>query len=207
MCARDARNRLYYIHVRHHGPSKAVKLPWGQLHSINLGTFPFEDLAPSDVFYCTTSHAHFGSKSIPYHAAMAGGRVVIRSRFALNSFWQDVSEFGITTGMLVGSMADLLLRAPESPSGSTSLKNLFMAPLGACYEQFSERFSTRICTVYNSTEGGVAIWSGWNPTNARTVGRLREGYPGFEVRLVDEHDYEVPDGTPENASSVPACRG
>jgi crotonobetaine/carnitine-CoA ligase len=28
------------------------------------------------------------------------------------------------------------------------------------------------------------------------VGRLRQGYPGFEVRLVDEHDFEVPDGTP-----------
>ena len=98
--------------------------------------------------------------------------------------------------MLVGSMADLLLTVPESPSGSTSLKNLFMAPLGACYKQFSERFNTRICTVYNSTEGGVAIRSGWNPDERRTVGRLREGYPGFEVRLVDEHDYEVPDGTP-----------
>ena len=178
------------------GPSKAVMLPWGQLHSINLGTFPIEDLGPSDIFYCTTSHAHFGSKSIPYHAAMAGGQAVIRSRFALNSFWQDVSEFGITTGMLVGSMADLLLSAPESPSGRTSLKNLFMAPLGDCYEQFSKRFNTRICTVYNSTEGGVAIRSGWNPTNARTVGRAREGYPGFEVRLVDEHDFEVPDGIP-----------
>ena len=71
-----------------------------------------------------------------------------------------------------------------------------MAPLGACYEQFSKRFGTRICTVYNSTESGVAIRSGWNPTNARTVGRVREGYPGFEVRLVDEHDFEVPDGTP-----------
>ena len=83
-----------------------------------LGPSHSRTLRPSDVFYCTTSHAHFGSKSIPYHAAMAGGQVVIRSRFALNSFWQDVSEFGITTGMLVGSMADLLLRAPESPSGS-----------------------------------------------------------------------------------------
>ena len=178
------------------GPSKAVMLPWGQLHSINLGTFPTEDLAPTDIFYCTTSHAHFGSKSIPYHAAMVGGRVVIRSRFALNSFWQDVSKFGITTGMLVGSMADLLVSAFESPSEKTSLKNLFMAPLGASYEQFSKRFGTRICTVYNSTESGVAIRSGWNPTNPRTVGRVREGYPGFEVRLVDEHDFEVPDGTP-----------
>jgi crotonobetaine/carnitine-CoA ligase len=70
-----------------------------------------------------------------------------------------------------------------------------MAPLGSNYQQFSKRFGVRVCTVYNSTEGGVAIRSGWNPTNSRTVGRLRQGYPGFEVRLVDENDYEVADGT------------
>jgi carnitine-CoA ligase len=178
------------------GPSKAVRLPWGQLHAINSGTFPIEDLTAEDVFYCTTSHAHFGSKSIPYNAAMVGGRVVMRSRFSLMSFWDDVLNFGITTGMLVGSMADVLLRDPNGPAGPTTLKNLFMAPLGSTYQHFSERFGVRVCTVYNSTEGGVPIRSGWNPPNERTVGRLREGYPGFEVRLVDADDYEVPDGTP-----------
>lgn len=178
------------------GPSKAVRLPWGQLHSINSGTFPLEDLTSDDVFYCTTSHAHFGSKSIPYNAAMIGGQVVMRSRFALSAFWSDIREFGVTTGMLVGSMADVLLRDPNSPDGPTTLTNLFMAPLGNSYRQFSQRFGVRICTVYNSTEGGVAIRSGWNPANEHTVGRLRQGYPGFEVRLVDTNDYEVPDGTP-----------
>jgi len=188
------------------GPSKAVKLPWGQLHSINTGTFPIEDLSPSDVFYCTTSHAHFGSKSIPYNAAMVGAEVVMRPRFALVSFWEDIVKFGVTTAMLVGSMADLLLRDPAGPPGPTSLKNMFMAPLGASYQQFSERFGVRICTAYNSTEGGVAIRSGWNPANSKTVGRLRDGYPGFEVRLVDANDYEVPDGTAGECivrSSVP----
>ena len=178
------------------GPSKAVRLPWGQLHSINSGTFPLEDLTSEDVFYCTTSHAHFGSKSIPYNAAMIGGQVVMRPRFALSGFWSDIHEFGVTTGMLVGSMADVLLRDPSSPVGATTLTNLFMAPLGASYRKFSDRFGVRICTVYNSTEGGVAIRSGWNPANEHTVGRLRQGYPGFEVRLVDANDYEVPDGTP-----------
>ena len=176
------------------GPSKAVRLPWGQLHAINSGTFPIEDLTPDDIFYCTTSHAHFGSKSIPYNAAMVGGQVIMRPRFALISFWNDVVNFGITTAMLVGSMADALLRDPDGPRGPTTLKNLFMAPLGSNYQQFGQRFGVRICTVYNSTEGGVAIRSGWNPTNSRTVGRVREGYPGFEVRLVDVNDYEVADG-------------
>lgn len=178
------------------GPSKAVLLPWGQLNAINLGTFPFDDLGSSDVFYCTTSHAHFGSKAIPYLAAMVGGQVVIRHRFGPHRFWKDIGQFGVTTGMLVGTMADMLLRSPDSPTGKTTLKNLFMAPLGACYQQFSERFGVRICTLYNSTENGVPICSGWNPENKRTVGRLRQGYPGFEVRIVDENDYEVPDGTP-----------
>jgi len=187
------------------GPSKAVLLPWAQLNAINLGSFPFEDLRSDDIFYCTTAHAHFGSKSIPYLAAMAGGQVVVRSRFALNSFWRDITEYRVTTGMLVGTMADMLLRSPDSPA-KTTLRNLFMAPLGRSYAEFSQRFGTRICTVYNSTEGGVAIRSDWNPTNPKTVGRLRTGYPGFEVRLVDEHDYDVPDGTPGEClirSSVP----
>lgn len=188
------------------GPSKAVRIPWGHLNAINLGTFPFEDLDATDVFYCFTAHAHFGSKSIPYLAAMTGGQVVIRPRFSLNSFWEDIACFGITTASLVGTMADMLMQSPDSPPQDTSLRNMFMAPLGPSYRQFAERFDLRICTVYNSTENGVPIWSGWNPANDKTVGRLRQGYPGFEVRIVDEHDFEVPDGTPGECvvrSSVP----
>ena len=188
------------------GPSKAVMMPWGQLNSINLATFPFDDLDSSDVFYCFTSHAHFGAKAIPYLAAMTGGQVVIRPRFSLTSFWEDIGRFGITTASLVGTMADMMMQSPDSPAGETTLRNMFMAPLGPSYRQFSERFGARICTVYNSTENGVPICSGWNPDNERTVGRLRQGYPGFDVRIVDENDFEVPDGTPGECivrSSVP----
>jgi len=176
------------------GPSKAVRIPWGQLLAINLASFPFVDLGPDDVFYCFTAHAHFGSKAIPFQAAMAGGRVVVRTRFSLSAFWPDIERFGITCASLVGTMADTLMRSVDSPE-STSLRNLFMAPLGPSYRQFAERFDLRICTVYNSTENGVPICSGWNPDHESTVGKLRSGFPGFEVRLVDAHDREVPEGT------------
>lgn len=188
------------------GPSKAVKIPWGQLNAINLGTFPFEDLDATDIFYCFTAHAHFGSKAIPYLAAMTGGQVVIRPRFSISSFWEDIARFGITTASLVGTMADMLMQSPGSPATGTTLRNLFMAPLGPSYREFARRFDLRICTVYNSTENGVPLLSGWNPESERTVGRLREGYPGFQVRIVDENDFEVPDGTPGECivrSSVP----
>lgn len=177
------------------GPSKAVRIPWGQLHAINTATFPFHDLDASDIFYCFTSHAHFGSMSLPYLAAMTGGQVYIRPRFSLTSFWKDIARVGITTASLVGSMADMLANSPDSPT-ETTLRNMFMAPLGPTYREFARRFDLRICTVYNSTENGVPICSGWNPESDRTVGRVRVGYPGFEVRIVDKNDFEVPDGVP-----------
>jgi len=177
------------------GPSKAVMLPWGQLLCNNLGTFPFEDLTAEEVFYCVTSHAHFGAKAIPYMAAMAGGQVVVRPRFSLSSFWDDVHRFNVTSAMLVGTMAQMLMRQTEAPR-STTLRNVFMTPLSNSYDDFVRRFGVRVKTVYSSTELSIPICSEWNPANQQTSGRLRNGFPGFEVRLVDANDQEVAEGQP-----------
>ena len=188
------------------GPSKAVRLPWAQLHSICTATYPFADLGPHDVLYSLSPNAHFGSKSQPYLAALCGGQVVMRKRFSATEFWDEVARYRVTTTAVIGPMADVLTKSPNAPGRETSLRNIFMAPVLPEYPAFNARFGTRVCTVYNSTEGGVAICSGWDPPNWRSCGRLREGYPGFEVRIVDEHDREVPDGTVGEAivrSAVP----
>ena len=177
------------------GPSKAVMLPWAQLHCINLGAFPYEDMGPGDVIYCISTNAHLGSKCMPYLGAMIGGKVVMRKRFSGTDFWNDVATHKVTTVPLVGGMMDLLMRRSDAPGPETSLRNVFMAPLIRNYAEFNNRFNTRVCTVYNSSEGGVPILSGWDPADWHTCGRLREGYPGFEVRIVDENDFELPDGT------------
>lgn len=177
------------------GPSKAVVLPWGQVHSVSRRSFPIEDLGEQDVLYTTTTHAHFASKAMPYMAAMAGGRVIIRPRFSLSNFWSDIERYGITTASMVGTVGEMLARSEDGPKGKSSLRNVFMAPMGNAYRKFNERFGTRVCTAYNSTEGGLPIASEWDPGNDRTAGRLRQGFPGFNVRIVDENDYEVPLGT------------
>ena len=176
------------------GPSKAVCLPWAQLHSVATATYPMEDMGLEDVIYSLSPNAHFGSKTMPYLAGLIGGQVVMQKRFSGTSFWQDVAEHKVTTAALISSMADILIRSPDAPGDDTSLRNIFMAPLSPGYVDFNERFGTRICTVYNSTEGGIAIRSGWNPENWRACGKLRSGYPGFEVRIVDEFDRELPEG-------------
>src|SRR5581483_12030792 len=51
----------------------------------------------------------------------------------------------------------------------------------------------RVSTGFGSTEQGPGINSGWDTSSAtwRSCGRARSGYAGFEVRVDDEHDYEV----------------
>jgi crotonobetaine/carnitine-CoA ligase len=54
--------------------------------------------------------------------------------------------------------------------------------------EFNRRFGTRTCTVYNMTEVSVPITSGWIESQSGSCGRLRAGYPGYEVRIVDRFD-------------------
>ena len=131
---------------------------------------------------------------MPYLASLIGGKAVMRKRFSGTHFWEDVDRYGVTTAALIAAMTEVLMRTPGGPGPETSLKNVFMAPLVPDYHIFNKLYGTRICTVYNSTEGGVAIRSDWNPDNWRSCGRLRQGYPGFQVRIVDKNDYEVADG-------------
>lgn len=188
------------------GPSKAVRMPWAQFHSISKAVYPFEDLNSDDVIFSLSPAAHFGAKQMPYLAALIGGKVILRKRFSGSEFWNEVKKYKVTTIGVVASMAEVLMRAPDAPGPETSLRNVFMAPIIPKHKEFNERFGTRVCTIFNSTEQGVAICSDWDPADAQSCGRLRKGYPGFEVRIVDEYDREVPDGEVGEAivrSSVP----
>ena len=59
---------------------------------------------------------------------------------------------------------------------------------------FEERFGLRVATCYGQTESGCPITTGWDHGPPANCGRERETWPFNEVRLVDEHDEEVPVG-------------
>jgi crotonobetaine/carnitine-CoA ligase len=71
-----------------------------------------------------------------------------------------------------------------------------MVPLVPYVDEFKTRFGVRVSTAFGSTEQGPGIHSGWDTSSAtwRSCGKPRFGYAGFEVRVVDEHDYEVGPG-------------
>jgi crotonobetaine/carnitine-CoA ligase len=180
------------------GPAKGVVLPWGNLHASGTGNYPPEELTREDCFYGPSSPSHVGAKTLPFLFAMIDGRVVVRDVFSTSKFWDEVRRFGCTTTVLVGSMAHFLLSQEPRPDDADSpLRNLCMVPVLPNHEEFNARFGTRIFTVFNMTETSCPIQSrsDWEITDPKSCGQQREGTPGYELRLVDEHDREVPDGT------------
>ncbi len=180
------------------GPSKGVMTPWAQLYTQATGAVRLDDLSSDDAFYMPFPIHHVTGKTPIYWMALVGGRVVIRERFETRSFWSDIDEYQCTTTALLGGMPTFLQQQdPRDDDSSHALKNVWMAPLVPFLDEFKARFDVRVATSYAQVEQGPALHvDGWDTRTAtwKSCGRVRQGYPGFEVRVVDEFDYEVQPG-------------
>jgi crotonobetaine/carnitine-CoA ligase len=127
-----------------------------------------------------------------YNALIAGASAVVLPRFSASGFWDDVRSYGATYALLLGAMATFLQRQPERPGDAgTTLSRVLMVPVIAGVEAFAERFGVVVGTAYGSTEGSTPIAARFGEARPKRCGRPRED---FDVRLVDEHDVEVPRG-------------
>jgi crotonobetaine/carnitine-CoA ligase len=174
------------------GPSKGVRMPWGHLLATALASIPAKDLGPDDVMYTPYAMHHVTGRTSLYMIALAGGCCVLREHFKTDRFWADVEQYGCTTSVLMGIMADFLYRQPGPDPFATPMRNMMITPLVPQIEEFKRRFGVRVCSCFNMTETSVPVATpDWELFNTTCAGRVR---PGAEVRIVDEHDQEVPHG-------------
>jgi crotonobetaine/carnitine-CoA ligase len=180
------------------GPSKGVRFPWGQLHAQGIGFIPIEDLGDDDAWYMPYPMHHVTGKTPFYTMILVNGRLVIRPGFDTAAFWADVDRYRCTCSVLMGPMPSFLAALPvRDDDADHPLRNVFMVPIPPFVDDFKERFGVRVCSSYGSVENSVPIKvPGWGVTSAgwKSCGRLREGYPGYEVRVVDELDRPVGPG-------------
>ncbi|HSV77788.1 MAG TPA: AMP-binding protein [Ramlibacter sp.] len=173
------------------GPSKGVMMPWAQCHAMSTGCIPLDDLGPEDAWYVPFPLFHMSGKHALYAAALLGARYVMRAQFSTGNFWPEVRRYRCTTALLIGVTASFIASQPPSPEDRTHpLRNVLLAPLLADMDAFRQRFGLRVATVFNMTEVSCPIMSRFE-LHGRSCGRLR---PGYEVRIVDDHDEEVPVG-------------
>jgi crotonobetaine/carnitine-CoA ligase len=172
------------------GQSKPVVVPWGNY----LGTLPvWSDLTSDDAFYSPFALCHSAGRSPFTWIGVPGGRWVIRDRFRTDRFWPDIQVHECTVTQLIPAMIEWLMSAPGAGDlRQVPLRRAVTAPLSARVVEFQDQFGIDIRTVYGMSEVGMVISrtpridADW-----RSCGRPT---PGFEVRVVDENDYELPPG-------------
>jgi crotonobetaine/carnitine-CoA ligase len=93
-------------------------------------------------------------------------------------------------------MVRFLLMQPERDDDARNpLRGVTAGPLSPEVEEFKKRFDVKVTTGFGMTEvGGILGSDGWETVNWRSCGKVRRGPPGFEIRLVDEHDEPVAAG-------------
>jgi crotonobetaine/carnitine-CoA ligase len=174
------------------GPSKGVLSSYLHMYT-NPGPEAWPCITGADRFLVNMPMFHIGGLGLSFAMLARGGSIVLPERFSTDRFWQLVRDTESTAVFLLGVMATFLLKAPPAATDREHrVSKCFIVPLAEGATEFHRRFGPDVYTIFNMTEISSPIVSAPNPTASGTCGQVRAG---VEVRLVDDHDCEVPEGT------------
>lgn len=174
------------------GPSKGVLSSYLHLFT-NAGPESWPFVTSEDRYLINSPMFHIGGMGPMFCMLARGASFAMVDRFDTATYWQSVRNTGVTVAFLLGVMATFLEKQPPAADDAdNALRLVLMVPLASNAENFARRFGVDVHTIFNMTEVSSPIVSGPNPAVRGTCGKPR---PGVEVRLVDENDCEVPNGT------------
>ncbi|HET7465893.1 MAG TPA: AMP-binding protein [Candidatus Dormibacteraeota bacterium] len=175
------------------GPSKGVRVAHAHAYTYAQHASQSMQLAEGDVYFAPLPLFHIaGQWALVYACLQVGATAIVRRRFSASDFWPTVRESGARVSFLLGAMANFLARQDPKPDDiDNPMERMLIVPLIDNADDFRKRFGVRVCTCYGSTEVNVPIISDYEVTEPGIAGRA---IPGFEIRIVDENDREVPVG-------------
>jgi crotonobetaine/carnitine-CoA ligase len=172
------------------GPSKGVLSSYRHLGATAEG---LDTVTESDRALVNLPLFHVGGTNAVFRMLMRGASIALVESFDTATFWDTIRTTRSTSMTLLGAMIPFLMKAPPSPRDRDhTLRQAVMVPLSDDSHAFTGRFGVDIYTVFNMTEISCPIVSARNPDISKTCGRVRAG---FDARVVDENDIEVPNGT------------
>jgi len=178
------------------GPSKGVMCPQAQFYWWARGTAAMlGGLGEDDVLYTCLPLFHTNALNACIQALIHGARIVVGPRFSASAFWTRMAESDATVTYLLGAMVSILAKRPPSPADSAHRVRVALAPAtqAELHELFRERFGVTIRDGFGMTETNAVIGARDGKQRPGTMGFVM---PGYEAKIVDELDEEVPDGTP-----------
>jgi crotonobetaine/carnitine-CoA ligase len=147
-----------------------------------------------DVVYNTLPLFHIGGQNMVWMALVSDTTVALAERFSARRFWQDVRAYSATFTLFLGAMIPILHKQPPRPDDhANSLRvALSAAAPRTIWEEFERRFDVKIIELYSQTEGGFLLNA--DAKAEGKVGSMGKPSAGYEVKVVDEQDREIPPG-------------
>jgi crotonobetaine/carnitine-CoA ligase len=126
---------------------------------------------------------------------MRGATLVVEKRFSASAFWASLVRHQATVTYVLGAMVPILLSKDATPDDKAHRVRIALAPgvPPQFHADFTARFGLALLDGYGSTETNFVIGADISEQRPGTMGKVR---PGFDARVVDDDDNEVPAGTP-----------
>jgi crotonobetaine/carnitine-CoA ligase len=178
------------------GPSKGVVASNHYLMTASLQSYAQKGGTPDDVFWTPLPLSHGNAMMQTLLGPMVhGARASLEEKFSVSRFWSRIGEVGATQVSILGSMITMIWNLPERDDDADNpVRVLFGAPMPAEIQHgFEARFGVQYVTAYGMSEATPMVLSTVEePPPPGCAGRA---YGRFDVRVFDEEDREVPDGT------------
>ena len=162
---------------------------WGVHSSELLG------LNDGEILLTTLPLFHTNALNAFFQALLTGSTLVVEKRFSASAFWRSLVEQQATVTYVLGAMVPILLSKEPSDDDKAHRVRIALAPgvPAQFLADFVERFGLQLLEGYGSTETNFVIGADIAEQRPGTMGRVRAG---FEARVVDDEDNEVPRGQP-----------
>lgn len=175
------------------GPPKGVMLAHGY-YPQTVGAYDgIIVLPPSPTIYCTQPLCHIDPRIVFLDALARRGRVILMRKFSASEYWRDVEAFDADAFIFIGAMLHLIFKQPTAVSDRGRRRFGMGSAIPAdIHAAFSERFNVELSEGYGMTE----LYSMTVQRHGEcTPGNVGRETPNVELRVVDENDEPVPDGT------------
>jgi crotonobetaine/carnitine-CoA ligase len=177
------------------GVSKGVCCPHAQYYWWGVHTSELLGLRAGETLLTTLPLFHTNALNASFQALLTGSTLVVEKRFSASAFSEALVRHDATVTYLLGAMVPILLAREGSEQDRAHRVRIALAPgVPAQFQRpFTERFGIELLEGYGSTETNFVIGAPAGEQRAGTMGRVRVG---FQARVVDDEDNEVPAGEP-----------
>jgi crotonobetaine/carnitine-CoA ligase len=175
------------------GPAKGVCGPHAQMHRFGLNVAELLEITRDDVLYTCLPLFHTNALNCFFQALLTGATYCLDTRFSASRFFRRAIAADATVTYLLGAMVPILLKQPAGPEERAHRIRVANGNAQApdVDREMRSRFGFGVAECYASTEAGCALGA---PRSRQRLGWMGPAMPGYDARVVDEHDAEVPDG-------------